>query len=184
MSYRLGMASIQSIFAGLGMLATVGMAQGAGFDSKTWMYQGAKIHVTVGSRESASIGTYLVTVATSGKRATVRADRDGTLVGAWAADIDHDGRFEVIVATQSAGSGSYGKIGVFIWTGDALKSKPVPELNKGQLKNYMGHDQFSVTRNAVYRTFPLFRQKGNDPAKRIGMRTVRLNLNKFRWETP
>lgn len=166
------------------MLATVGMAQAVGFDSKTWMYQGAKIHVTVGSRESASIGTYLVTVATSGKRATIRGDRDGTLVGAWAADIDRDGRFEVIVATQSAGSGSYGKIGVFTWTGSALKSKAVPELNNAQLKSYMGHDQFSVTRNTVYRSFPLYRQRNNDPAKRVGTRTVRLNLTKFRWEAP
>lgn len=168
---------------GLSILAAAGASYAFGFESKTWMYKGAKIHVAVGKREAASIGSYLVTVAASnGKRGTIRADRDGTMVGAWAADVDGDGKFEVIVATQSAGSGSYGKVGVFTWTGSGLKARAVPELNRTQLKGYMGHDAFSVSRNRLYRTYPIFRQKNNDPAVRTGMRNVRLNLPKFRWE--
>ncbi len=152
-------------------------------DSKTWMHKGVKIHVSIGQKESASIGTYLVTlVAPGGKRATVRADRDGTILNAWAADVDADGKFEVIVATQSAGTGSYGRVGIFTWTGKGLKDREVPELNSGQIKGYIGHDEFSVSRNQLYRTFPTFVQQANDPAQRTGMRTLRLNLAKFRWE--
>lgn len=160
------------------------LSSAADFDSKTWMYRGCKVHVAVGKKEAASIGTFLVTVAApTGKRATLRADRDGTLSGAWADDIDGDGKFEVMVWTQSAGSGTYGKVGVFTWTGSTLKNRVVPELNAGQMAGYMGHDQFSVTRSQLYRTFPLYRQKDNDPAVRTGMRTLRLNLKKFRWES-
>lgn len=164
------------------VLPTLSIA--ADFDSKTWMYKGCKVHVTVGKREAASIGTFLVTVAApTGKRATLRADRDGTLSGAWADDIDGDGKFEVMVWSQSAGSGSYGKVGVFTWTGSTLKNRVVPELNARQMAGYMGHDQFSVTRSQLYRSFPTFKQKDNDPAVKTGMRTLRLNLKKFRWES-
>ncbi|OJU62929.1 MAG: hypothetical protein BGO01_11075 [Armatimonadetes bacterium 55-13] len=166
------------------MLSLAMLSQSAGFDSKTWMYMGAKIHVTVGKKESGSIGSYLVSVvAPGGKRGTVRADRDGSLVGAWAADIDGDKKLEVIVATQSAGNGSYGKAGVFSWTGSSLKAKVVPELNRTQLNGYRGHDTFSVSRNTLYRSFPVYTQKGNSPAKKVGTRTLKLNLKKFRWES-
>lgn len=184
MGYGCDMTFLQRIFTGLGVAAIAAAAMGDGFDSKTWMYKGFKIHVTVGQREAASIGSYLVSiVGPGGRRGTIRADRDGTMVGAWATDLDADGKLEVVVATQSAGSGSYGKVGVFSWTGNGLKAKAVPELNKTQLKGYMGHDQFSISRNTLVRTFPLFVQRRNDPAKRVGMRTVRLNLKKFRWES-
>lgn len=159
------------------------LASAIGFESKTWMYKNCRIHIAIGKRESGAIGTYLVTVsASSGKRATVRADRDGALINAWSADIDRDGKFEVIVATRSAAGGNYGKVGVFAWSGSDLKKIIVPELNPIQVKGYMGQDQFTVTRNTLYRTFPTFLQKGNDPAKKTGMRTLWLNVKKFRWE--
>src|SRR5688572_17698856 len=112
------------------LLVTLGasVASSLAFDSKTWMHKGHRIHVAVGKKEQAAIGSYLVTVAgPGGKRATVRADRDGTLVNAWAADLDRDGRFEVIVATRSAGGGNYGKVGIFTWSGSTLKEKECPE---------------------------------------------------------
>lgn len=153
------------------------------FDSKTWMHKGCKVHVSVGARESSAIGSYQVTVAApTGKRATVRVDRDGSLSGAWAADITGDGKFEVIVATRSAGGNSYGKVSVHSWTGTALKKLTVPELSRNFLGGYRGQDQFSVTRNNLYRSFPTFVQQGNAPAKKVGSRTLRLNLKKFRWE--
>lgn len=157
--------------------------QALAFDSKTWMHSGCKIHVSIGAKESSSIGSYLVTVlAPNGRRGTVRMDRDGTLAGAWAADVDRDGKFEVIVFTRSSAGGQYGRVGIHSWTGSAIKSRSVPELNRGQLKGYRGSDQFSITRNNLYRMFPVFTQKANDPPRKVGMRTLRLNLPKFRWE--
>jgi hypothetical protein len=166
------------------ILLTTNASLALAFDSKTWMYQGCKIHVTIGARETSSIGSFLVTVAApSGNRATIRSDRDGTLVGAWAADIDRDGKFEVIVATRSAGGGNYGKVFVMTWTGKGLKNRAVPELNASQLKGYRGRDEFSVVRNTLVRTYPTFVQRSNDPARKVGSRTVRLNLPRFRWES-
>lgn len=154
------------------------------FDSKTWMHKGCKIHVAIGARETSAIGSLLVTVAApSGKRATVRVDRDGEMVGAWAADLDLDGKFEVVVATRSTGGGNYGKAVVYSWTGDILKKRIVPELSQGQLKGYFGKDQFSVSRNSLIRSYPMFVQKANDPPRKTGNRTLRLNLKKFRWES-
>jgi hypothetical protein len=162
---------------------SVGISSCLAFDSKTWMHKGHRIHVAIGKKEQAAIGSYLVTVAgPGGKRATVRSDRDGMLVNAWAADLDRDGNFEVIVATKSAGGGRYGKVGIFTWSGAGLKEKECPELTKAQMTGYMGQDTFQVSRNNLHRTFPTFRQKGNDPARRSGSRTLRLNLSKFRWE--
>ncbi len=147
-------------------------------DSKTWMYKGCKLHVTNGARETGLIGSLLISVvAPSGKRATVRTDRDGQLSGAWAADLDSDGRFEVIVATRSAGSGLHGKVTIFTWTGQDLKKRVVPELNRRQLVGYKGKDQFSVSRNTLVRSFPLSNNRGVTSQK-----TLRLNLPKFRWE--
>lgn len=166
----------------LGFLV-VSLSQSFAFDSKTWMHKGCKVHVTIGAREESAIGSLLITVAApSGKRATVRSDRDGAMVGAWAADLDSDGKFEVIVATRSAGGGNYGKAVAYSWTGSALKKRSVPELNRSQLIGYMGGDQFSVTRNSLYRSYPTFVQKSNDPARKMGSRTLKLNLKRFRWE--
>lgn len=152
-------------------------------ESKTWMHKGCKVHVATGARESSAIGSLMITVASpTGKRATVRADRDGSIAGAWAADLDSDGKFEVIVATRSAGGGNYGKAIIFTWTGADLKKRVVPELSRSQVKGYAGQDQFSVSRNSLFRSMPVFTQKSNDPARKIANKTLRLNLKKFRWE--
>ncbi len=153
------------------------------FDSKTWMHKGCKVHISVGAREASAIGSYLVTVAApTGKRDTVRVDRDGALVGAWATDIDGDGKFEVIVATRSVAGGNYGRISIHSWTGSSLKPRTVPELSRNFLGGYRGQDQFSVARNNLYRSFPTFVQTGSGTPKKVGNRTLRLNLKKFRWE--
>ena len=169
------------VLVALGFLVVAASSQA--IDSKTWMHKGCKIHVTIGAREESNIGSYLVTVvAPSGKRATARMDRDGTITGAWAADLDRDGKFEVLVATRSAGGGSYGKLSIHSWTGSNLKKRSVPELSASQLKGYRGQDTFTVSRNALYRSYPTFTQKSNDPARRTGMKSLRLNLPRFRWE--
>lgn len=173
------------IMRNLTLLGTllISLTRAHAFDSKTWMHQSCKIHVTVGARETSAIGSLLITVAApTGKRATVRADRDGEMVGAWAADLDSDGKFEVIVATRSAGGGNYGKAVVYTWTGQTLKKRIVPELSQSQLKGHFGRDQYSVNRNSLIRSYPTFTQKSNDPPRKTGSRTLRLNLKKFRWE--
>lgn len=162
----------------------ISLSQAYAFDSKTWMHKSCKIHVVMGARETSSIGSLLITVAApTGKRATVRADRDGEMVGAWAADLDSDGKFEVIVATRSAGGGNYGRAIVYSWTGQMLKKRIVPELNQSQIKGHFGKDQFSVSRNSLIRSYPTFVQKANDPPRKTGNRTLILNLKKFRWES-
>src|SRR5262245_33349554 len=103
---------MRSVLMLVTLISTV--ATGLAFDSKTWMHSGYRVHVAIGKKEQSAIGSYLVTVAgPNGKRATIRADRDGTLVNAWAADLDKDGKFEVVVATKSSAGGQYGKVGIF-----------------------------------------------------------------------
>ncbi len=78
-------------------------------------------------------------------------------------DLDADGFPELLVYTQSAGSGSYGNvIGYSPNKGKSLSQIYFPELEKGSAagKGYMGHDEFTIIENSLARRFKCY--EGND----------------------
>jgi hypothetical protein len=101
-----------------------------------------------------------------------KGHRDGTVQNAWVANLSGGGGFEVVIATQSSGSGSYGALAVFRWTGTSLKPLNVADLSPAQKQGYRGHDVFRLDRGRVVRAFPIYRP--NDPNARPSGGTRRL----------
>jgi hypothetical protein len=81
------------------------------------------------------------------------------VVGAEIGDLNTDEFPEILIFTQSAGSGSYGKVlaysvnaGRSISQVTFLTASQNPQINNG----YRGHDRFKVVNNQLVHTFPLF----------------------------
>ncbi len=94
-------------------------------------------------------------------------------------DLDKDGFPELLIYTQSAGSGSYGNvIGYSPNKGLSLSQIYFPELDKASptMKGYMGHDEFAIVESTLVRRFKTY--EGNDTnAKPTGkMRQIEYKL--------
>ena len=144
-----------------------------------------------GRGEPASIGSYSIRIF-EGKKTdedlisflagVVRA-RDGGLSGAWVSDLDGDGRPEVLVWMQSAGSGSYGVLEAFTFDGKQLTAlPPLPELTKTQAKGYQGHDGFKVAGGRVVREFPVYAEKDTNASPTGGQRSITFELENGAWK--
>ena len=129
---------------------------------RSYAYGGFKVRVAEGPGEARSIGTYTITLVRPDGQVTIaKGRRDGTVQDAWVADLSGHGGFEVVIATQSSGSGSYGALAIYRWTGTSLKPLNVADLSPGQKQGYRGHDVFRLDRGRVVRAFPVYRP--NDP---------------------
>lgn len=81
------------------------------------------------------------------------------ITGAEIEDLDKDGFPELLVYTQSAGSGSYGNVvGYSPNKGKSLSQIYFPELEKGSaaIKGYMGHDEFAIVESSLVRRFKCY----------------------------
>ena len=100
---------------------------------------------------------------------TIQQETD-PVMGAEIEDLDRDGFPELLIYTQSAGSGSYGHvIGYSPNKGKSLSQINFPELNKGSKESigYMGHDSFSIVESSLARRFPIYETNDNN-AKATG----------------
>ena len=85
---------------------------------------------------------------------------EGTVVGAEAADLNHDGFPEVLVYVTSDGSGSYGTvIGYSSNNGKSMSQIYFPPTaeNSKISQGYMGHDTFSTAEDTLVQSFPVYR---------------------------
>ncbi|MEY2901079.1 MAG: hypothetical protein RLY89_185 [Bacteroidota bacterium] len=92
------------------------------------------------------------------------------IVAAEIEDLDKDGFPELLIYTQSAGSGSYGHvIGYSPNKGKSLSQINFPDLAKGSKESigYMGHDSFSIVESSLARRFPIYVTNDNN-AKATG----------------
>ena len=90
------------------------------------------------------------------------------IVGAEIEDLDRDGFPELLIYTQSAGSGSYGNvIGFSPNKGKSLSQIYFPELDKNApaMKGYMGHDEFAIVENSLVRRFKIYDSNAKPTAK-------------------
>ena len=88
--------------------------------------------------------------------ASVVRERDGGVVQAWVTDLDGDGRPEVFVWIQCAGSGAYGTLEAFTFDGKELKQFFVPPLFAREAPSYHGHDGFEIKNGKVICSFRLY----------------------------
>ena len=86
---------------------------------------------------------------------------DGTVTNAEIEDLNSDGFPEVLVYTNSKGSGSYGYIiGYSVNSGKSMSQIYFPpiaendEINKG----YMGHDEYAIVEATLVQSFPIYKE--------------------------
>ena len=104
---------------------------------------------------------------------------DGRVVGAEIADMNADGYPELLVYTQSAGSGSYGNVIAY----SANRNQSMSQVTFHNIaehakagKGYMGHDEFAVVENTLVQRFRVY-QPNDTNAKPTGvMRQIQYKL--------
>jgi hypothetical protein len=149
---------------------------------RSYTYRGFKVRVVEDPGEARSIGTYTITVVRpDGKVTVAKGHRDGTVQEAWVADLSGEGGFEVAIATQSAGSGSYGALAVFRWTGTSLMLLNVADLSPAQKQGYRGHDAFRLDRGRIVRAFPVYRSDDPNAHPSGGTRRLVYDFRRNTW---
>jgi len=115
----------------------------------------------------------------SEKEQNVELEIDGKVTNAQVADLNADGFPEVLIFTQSAGSGSHGNVVAFSANGVKSMSRvyfpPVSEntkLNKG----YMGHDSFLIKESALIQEFPIYKEGDPNSNPTGGIRRIQYKL--------
>jgi hypothetical protein len=101
------------------------------------------------------------------------------VVNAEIADLNGDGFPELLIYTQSAGSGSYGKIHAYsVNNGKSISSvyfaavSDNPKIRQG----YMGHDRFEIVNNKLTQRFPIYSEgdPNNQPSGKTRIITYNL----------
>ena len=104
---------------------------------------------------------------------------EGKVTDAQVEDLNSDGFPELLIFTQSAGSGSYGNVIAFSANGAKSMSRvyfqPVnenPKLKKG----YMGHDIFLINESALIQEFPIYKEGDPNSNPTGGVRRIQYKL--------
>ncbi len=96
------------------------------------------------------------------------------IINAEVGDLNGDGHPELLIFTQSVGSGSYGKVIAFsVNNGKSISQVTFPETSKNsKIKmGYRGHDKFSIVNNDLTQEFPVYNE-GDPNAKPSGTRRI------------
>jgi len=117
----------------------------------------ASVRVWIPINEPRSTGTYHARVEWGdGVTDRIEEERDGMIAGVWMEDLAGDGQPELVVATASAGSGTYGAVRVYGRTGSEPDVLGLAPLSEAQKIGYMGHDVFSVEGGRLGRSHPIY----------------------------
>lgn len=124
------------------------------------------------------MGINKITVSPVGLQIDNRTATDsvaGSIVDAEIADLNQDGSPEVMIYTQSDGSGSYGNVIAYSVNNKKSMSMvwfpPVTE-NPTLSKGYMGHDEFRVVDNSLVQRFPIYNEGDTNANPSGGIRQI------------
>jgi hypothetical protein len=139
------------------------------------------VRVLVPASQSCSVGTISFEANVSGNDKTFSHDRDGTVADAWLLDLDGNGALDLVVATRSAGSGSYGNLVVYEASAAGFEERTYSVLSEEQMKKYRGKDNFTVVDGVLYRSVPLY-EEGDPLANPTGgMVKYRYSFETMGW---
>ena len=104
---------------------------------------------------------------------------DGQVVDAEIEDLNADGYPEILIYTQSTGSGSYGDLIAYsVNKGKSASQVYFPPLSENAEASvgYMGHDEFTVIETFLARRFPIYREGDTNAHPTGGMRQIQYKL--------
>ena len=101
------------------------------------------------------------------------------VINAEVEDLNSDGSPDLIVFTQSIGSGSYGNVYAFSVNNKKSMSQVYfqPTVENDKIKiGYMGHDEFSIEENSLVQRFPIYKGTDSNANPTGGTRQVSYKL--------
>lgn len=104
---------------------------------------------------------------------------DGRVVEAEIADLNSDGYPEVLIYTQSAGSGSYGDVIAYSANnGKSVSQVYFPPIsnNPEASEGYMGHDEFTVIETSLAHRFPIYKEGDTNAQPTGSMRQIQYKM--------
>ena len=143
----------------------------------SWNQVGFNVSATgAGSTQQLTIQPYGFKVDNS----KITMPVDGQVVGAELGDLNVDGYPELLVYTQSAGSGSYGNVIAYSSNRNkSLSQVPFPNIadHAKAGKGYMGHDEFAVVENTFVQRFPVYAPQDTNSRPSTGiMRQIQYKM--------
>lgn len=82
---------------------------------------------------------------------------EGKLARHWVKDLNRDGNPELILFSNSGGSGNYGSLIILEFdTTLSMKTYKLSDVDISENKQYMGHDNFEIHGDTIKRTFPKY----------------------------
>ena len=104
---------------------------------------------------------------------------DGKVIDAEIEDLNSDGYPEMVIYTQSAGSGSYGDVIAYsVNNGKSVSSAYLPPISDHPEASigYMGHDEFTIIESSLARRFPIYREGDTNSNPTGGLRQIQYKL--------
>jgi hypothetical protein len=104
---------------------------------------------------------------------------EGTVVNTEVGDLNIDGFPELMIYTQSVGSGSYGSIiGYSVNNGKSMSMIHFPNVAENPEANegYMGHDEFAIVESTLVQRFPIYKPGDSNVKPTGGMRQIQYKL--------
>lgn len=139
--------------------------------------------ITVSADPSAVISPteYQITVENAELLLTrLTAPYQGTLSNNFVADLDRDGRFEVVV-TYSHGTGHATELDVYSWNEYLLEPVTVGALQPTQQQGYQGGDEFAVRDGTLIRMFQVYEQVDGNWQPTAARRQLRYSFATATW---
>lgn len=180
MRWRWCLWSCLGVLAGAPAIA--GTADGEG---RTFQAAGLTIAVTRSDSAFSDSRAYQVVVSDELRTLSrLEVNRDGVIANAWLTDLDHDGAFEIVVATALLEGEDRGAVDIHEWRGGRFVSTAVARLPAGDREGYHGNDQFSVHDGRLLRAFPVFTTSDDDknPVPTGQMARFHYDADGGRWQ--
>jgi hypothetical protein len=148
--------------------------------SKEFKTKTGKTFIVSEEKPSASISK--VSVVTKGfaeVNETLQLEESDPISKISIVDLNKDGFDEIFIITRSAGSGSYGTIYGFSSNKDkSVSSIIIPEISQSDLaegaifNGYQGHDSIYVSKNKLFRKFPIYKEGDENCCPSGGNKTI------------
>lgn len=146
--------------------------------SKVLRFHGMGFHISSVKKEYTSIAT-VRPFGLERINTPVSKEINGKIVDAVIADLNNDGSPEILIFTQSDGSGSYGDVIGFSVNNKKSMSQIyfTPTAENNSIKNgYMGHDFFYIEESKLVQRFPIYEEKDVNANPSGGKRYITYDL--------